>query len=118
MSLYKKAGENILLADSLRVADSFFARLKGLMFSEPLKENEGLLITPCNSVHMMFMKYPIDAVFIDDSGRVEASYPGLKPWTGMTRLHSKAKSCIELKSGVLERFGVRVGDVLLLEKNS
>ena len=58
--------DNSLVGDKIRVADNFWTRFKGLMLAPDLAEGEGLIITPCNSIHMMFMRYPIDAIFIDE----------------------------------------------------
>ena len=41
-----------------KVADRFWSRLRGLIGGPLLKTGEGLLITPCNSVHTHFMGFP------------------------------------------------------------
>ena len=48
-----------------RLADTFWDRFRGLMGSDPLPVGEGILIRPCNSIHMFFMRFAIDAVFLD-----------------------------------------------------
>lgn len=48
-----------------RLANSFFSRLKGLMGQPPPEQGKGLLIRPCNSIHMFFMRFSIDVVFLD-----------------------------------------------------
>ncbi len=52
------------MAGRVRLATSFWARFRGLMGSAPLDADEGLYL-PVNSIHMLFMRFPIDAVFVD-----------------------------------------------------
>lgn len=62
------------------VADTFLSRFLGLMFRRGLPAGEGLLITRCNSIHTFFMRFPIDAVFLDASGAVVRVVRGIPPW--------------------------------------
>ncbi len=102
------------LASDLRIADTLLTRTKGLLGRTSLPEGEGLWIKRCNSIHTVFMKFPIDAVFVDDDLKVISIYHTLKPWR-ITRLHLKASSVFELPAGTLEKLGgVRVGEQLLV----
>ncbi len=56
-----------------------FTRLRGLLGTRNLPESSGLLIEPCNSVHMLGMRYPILAVYLDPGGVVLRSMV-LRPW--------------------------------------
>mgnify|MGYP000891545934 CR=1 FL=1 len=105
-----------MVGDKIKVADSFVKRFKGLMLSNELKDGEGMLIKPCNSIHMMFMKYAIDAIFLDSENRVKAIYENLKPWTGITKIHSDVKSVLELKSGSAKQSGISTGNILTVEE--
>ncbi len=62
-----------------RLADTFIARFMGWMGQSPPPDGEGLLIIPCNSIHMFFMKFPIDAVFMDREFRVVRLVRNLAP---------------------------------------
>lgn len=104
------------VADRVRVADSFWSRFRGLMLSPKPAEGEGLLIQPCNSIHMMFMLYPIDAIFIDAGNKIKALYESLSPWTGLSGWHRDVSSVIELTSGTINKTGVRIDDVLRMEQ--
>lgn len=104
------------VAERVKIADSFWQRFRGLMLSPALSEGEGLLIQPCTSIHMMFMRYPIDAIFIDAGNKIKALYESLSPWTGISGWHRDASSVIELKSGTINRTGVRIDDVLRMEQ--
>ena len=83
------------------------------MLSPALPEGGGLVIEPCNSIHMFFMRYPLDVVFTDAEGRVLFMYRGIKPWR-MGRIVRGAKRAIELPEGTLERTHTEIGDSLKL----
>lgn len=101
------------LARRVERADTFGARLKGLLGRAGLEAEEGLWIEPCDSVHTFFMRFPIDVAFLDREGVVVAAAERLVPWRA-TRIHARARSCVELAAGVLGRYGVRPGARLAL----
>ena len=70
--------ENGATIDCL-VADTFWKRFRGLMGKPPPPNGEGLLIQPCNSIHMFFMRFSIDIVFMDREFRVVKLIRGLAP---------------------------------------
>jgi uncharacterized membrane protein (UPF0127 family) len=82
--------------------------MKGLLGRSELPEEEGILLRPCSSIHMFFMRFPIDAVFLDRDLRVLRVAAELAPW----RLAGKrgAKMVLELPAGRCERVGLREGD--------
>src|SRR4051812_13426039 len=84
-----------LVADKARRAKGFVGRGRGLMLAADLPEGGGLVIEPCNSIHMFFMRYPLDIIFVDKSGVVLFMYQGIKPWR-MGRLVRGARTAIEL----------------------
>ena len=64
---------------SCLVADSFWSRLVGLMGKPKPPNGEGLLIRPCSSIHMFFMRFSIDAVFLDNDYRIVRVVRNLAP---------------------------------------
>ena len=100
------------MAQPLEVATNFIARGIGLMGRGGLPENGGLLIHDCNGIHMMFMRFPIDAVFLDRAGRVVKVFPRLRPWLGLVPFVFGADRVAELPAGAAERLGIRRGDQL------
>jgi len=66
----------------IEIADTFFARFRGLMLRKKLPAGHGLLIAPCNSIHMCFMRFAIDAIFIDKNYKVLKISRNIKPWIG------------------------------------
>jgi uncharacterized membrane protein (UPF0127 family) len=103
----------VVVAGHVEVAGSVLSRFRGLMFRDQLQEGHGLALRPCSSIHMFFMRFPLDVVFVDGDGAVVHVYHGLRPWR-MSRIVRRAKAAIELPDGTLERAGVRVGDVVRL----
>lgn len=101
------------LASDCRVADTFLKRFKGLMGMKILESNSGLLISPCNSIHMCFMKFPIDAVFLDKNNFVLYMVDTLKPWR-VSKIITKAHSVLELPAGTIKASGTQCGDQLKL----
>jgi len=103
------------LATRCRVASSTLDRTVGLLRTPEVAPGEGLLIERSPSIHMFFMRYPIDAVFIDRSGRVTRTVSRLRPWRVVVWARG-ARDCIELPAGALEGTGTLPGDQLILEE--
>jgi uncharacterized membrane protein (UPF0127 family) len=102
-----------IVAEPLEVASNFFTAGLGLMGRARLPENGGLLIHGCNGIHMMFMRFPIDAVFVDKQGRVLKTYERLLPWIGLVPLVWGADKVAELPVGTIRRHAIKPGDQLL-----
>jgi len=102
-----------LLGDAIRLADSSQTRRTGLLKSEKLVAGQGLWIVPCSGIHMFFMKFAIDAVFIDKKRRVRKAVPNLAPWK--IALCLGAHSVIELPVGTIESTQTEKGDQLTLD---
>jgi uncharacterized membrane protein (UPF0127 family) len=96
------------------VADSFFSRAFGLIPRARLRDGEGLLITKTSSITMFFMRFPIDAVFIDRTGHVVRVAADLPPWRLATMARG-ARDVVELPAGTAARTGTQAGDELVLE---
>lgn len=96
---------------SIKIANTFSTRLIGLMFRKTPLNKEGLWITPCNSIHMFFMNFPIDAVFLDKKERIVKLVPDLKPWKFVKPV-AQAHSVVELPAGTIVEFALQEGDFL------
>jgi uncharacterized membrane protein (UPF0127 family) len=99
------------LGDSIREARTLRARVRGLLGRSGLGAGEGLWIEPCSSIHMFFMRFPIDAVFTDRAGRVVRVVPHLEPWR-LAVGGRGARAVLELPMGTIERSATRAGDLL------
>lgn len=89
----------------------------GLMGRPSLAHGGGLWLPGTNGIHMMFMRFPIDAVFVGRAGpdgtrRVVAVREALPAWTGLVPLVRGADGCLELPIGTAATSGTRVGDLI------
>ena len=100
-----------LLAAHARMADTFWARGRGLIGKRPLRPGEALILRPCKGVHTWFMAYPIDVVYVDGADRVLDLDQEMRPWR-LGRPRPRARYVIELPAGTIRRTGTRVGDRL------
>ncbi len=64
----------------VRVAKSLWARMRGLIGVKRLPPDEGLLIERCNCIHTFFMRFAIDATFLDGNDRPVKVVRNIKPW--------------------------------------
>lgn len=94
------------------VAETFWARFKGLMLTENLPERTGLILEPCSSIHMLFMRYPIDVIFTDYVGVVVKVEKRVMPWRMAVLAGGRAARAIECPEGTIESSGTEVGDIL------
>ena len=88
-----------VLATEAREAASFWSRFRGLMLRRRLGEGEALVIRAGGAIHMMFMLFPIDAVFIDGEGVVTGVSKGVRPWIGLASGGKGSKAVIEMAVG-------------------
>ena len=98
----------------VKEAASVWRRLRGLLFSPPLKSDQALWIRPCNSIHMLGMRYAIDVAFLDGNGVVLQVNRCVAP--GRMANCWKARSALEMISGACETHGIRPGAKLSLNR--
>lgn len=107
--IIKKINGEIVCSNAL-LADGFFERAQGLMFSNTIPfEGDGMLIKPCNSIHTFFMNYDLHIIFMDSKNKVIKVIKNMKPWR-MTRMYFTSHQVLELKTD--KDVNVTVGDVL------
>ncbi len=102
-----------VVAERCRVAQGIRQRIFGLHLWPELQTGEGLLLPGANSIDTTFMRYVMDAVFIDGDRRVTKVVHDMKPWR-IVPLARGAKDCIELPGGAAAASGTEVGDELRL----
>ncbi len=104
-----------LVAANVRVADGVWSRFWGLMGKRSLPVGDALLITPCSSVHTFFMRFDMDAIFLDRNNVVVKVVPAMKPFRAA--LGGKgAHSVLEMAAGGAASANVEVGDNLVLSE--
>jgi uncharacterized membrane protein (UPF0127 family) len=100
-----------VLASRCDRAGSFLSRGIGLLGRGGLRDGEGLLITRTSTITMVLMRFAIDAVFIDRSGRVVRAAERIRPWTLLLGARG-ADAVLELPAGTIERTRTQAGDVI------
>lgn len=109
-----------VLAPRVAVGDSLWAKFWGLMGRRSLPDGEALWLPHENGIHMFFMRFPIDAIFVgrpnaDGTRAVLSLHRGLPPWTGIVPLVRGADGVLELPSGVIEASGTELGDAIRID---
>ena len=109
-----------LVASRVEVAAGLWGKFMGLMGRRSLAADTGLWLPDSNGIHMMFMRFPIDAVFVgrpDGEGlrRVVAVHRRLAPWWGMVPLVRGAHGVLELPAGSADASGTALGDQIAFE---
>ena len=101
------------VATRVRHANRAWSRMVGLLGRRRLAEDEGLLLTPCTSVHTLFMLFPIDLLYLNREHVVVKAVRALRPFRLSACLRG-AHSVLELSAGAIEASGTQVGDRLAL----
>ena len=105
----KRTGEQI--AQQVELANTFWGRLKGLMFRKALPAQTALLLDPCPQIHTCFMRFSIDVIFLDENNKVVGVIETMKPWR-MSKWYFGSKRTLELPTGSLKA-SVKEGDELI-----
>ena len=108
-----------VVASRVERASSLWARFLGLMGRASIGADAGLWLTGSNGIHMFFMRFPIDAIFLGRAGahgtrQVLAVRHSLPPWTGIVPFIRGCDSVLELPAGAVAASGTEVGDVVLV----
>jgi uncharacterized membrane protein (UPF0127 family) len=111
-----------VLAGSVEDAAGLWGKFMGLMGRASLAPDAGLWLPDSNGIHMMFMRFPIDAVFVsrpdpsrDGARAVVALRERLPAWRGLVPLVRGAHGVLELPAGTIAASGTAVGDLVALE---
>jgi uncharacterized membrane protein (UPF0127 family) len=85
--------------------------MRGLLGRRDLPQGEGILLRPAGSIHTFFMRFPIDAVFLSETGVVLSIAAGVRPWR--IAACKRSRSVLELAAGESERRGLEVGQTVV-----
>jgi uncharacterized membrane protein (UPF0127 family) len=88
-----------VLASPLEVPNTYIGTGIGLMFRRSFPAGRGILLRHCNGIHMMFVPFPIDAVFLDRRLCVKKVFARLPAWWGLVLFVWGASSVLELPAG-------------------
>jgi uncharacterized membrane protein (UPF0127 family) len=111
-----RRNDGAVVCERCFVADRALPRMKGLLGRRELPAGEGILIKPANSIHMFFMRFSIDAIFLNRDNTVVKVAANLNPWR--TAGARRARSVVELAAGEAGRRGVSVGDHIEIDTNT
>lgn len=111
-----------VIADKCLVAECFFDRLRGLIGKPGLGSGEGMLFPRCNSIHMWFMKFPIDVVFLrieknadgTTKWKVTSVREGAMPWKLLPLTDRRASETLELPVGTIRQHAICAEDELCI----
>lgn len=120
MTRVRNVERQTILAEQVESADLLWAKFCGLMGRPSLADGAGLWLAGSNGIHMMFMRFPIDAVFVgkvdaDGTRPVVAARRALRAWTGLVPLVRGAHGVIELPVGAIDASSTLVGDRVRLD---
>jgi uncharacterized membrane protein (UPF0127 family)/CheY-like chemotaxis protein len=101
-----------VLCERAHVAATALTRMRGLLGRRTLPVGDGLFLSPTPSIHTLFMRFPIDAVFVDDDLHVVKLVGNLRPWRAAAS--TIASSVLEIAPGQAAIRGLSVGDELAL----
>ena len=90
-----------ILGVEAEVARSFAERARGLIGRRSLAPGCGLLIERCNAIHTFFMRFPIDATFLDGRGGVVKTVRNIRPWRLWVWGGWRARSVLETASQIM-----------------
>lgn len=98
------------VVSKVRKTTNFFDRMRGLLGTEKLRADEGLLITPCSSVHTFGMGYTIDVLFLDKQLTIVKMARSLRPW----RMAASGASSmvLELANNSIDNLHFEIGQQL------
>jgi uncharacterized membrane protein (UPF0127 family) len=111
-----------ILAERLEDGSSFWAKFMGLMGRASLPPGDGLWLPGENGIHMLFMRFPIDVVFVspplgEPNGRRRVLFvrSSVRPWRGVVWRVARAKGVLELPVGTIASTNTNVGDEIEIE---
>ncbi len=109
MNLRRFIKGSVVLVGEVETASGVLARMKGLLGRTGLGPGKGMYITPCMSIHTFFMRFPIDAIFLDRQCRVVSIRRNIRPWR-IAWGGFAAAGVLEVESGWLAPSAVIPGD--------
>ena len=110
-------GRQEIVAKKVKLANTVFTRLIGLMGKKYLAPDEALVIEPCAQVHTMFMRFSIDLLFLDQDNYILKTVEGLPPYRVSPKV-AGARKVVELASGTISQKHIAVGEQCVIEPSS
>ncbi|MCG3208744.1 MAG: hypothetical protein FOGNACKC_02356 [Anaerolineae bacterium] len=105
---------HIALISRGRLANTFWTRLRGLLGTDALQHGEGLILAGEKSIHTLFMRFPIDVVYVDKDYSVIRTTPNMVPYR-LGPFVARSAYVLEMPVGVITQTSTQVGDQLKFE---
>ena len=116
MMILKSNGKCI--ASDMEFAQGLLSQTKGLMFRKRISDDYALVFVLAKprmiSIHMLFVWFPIDVLFLDENKRIVKT-AHLRSWTGLASSSEKIKYIIEIPEGSIPKNGLVVGEGLIFD---
>lgn len=105
---------NVFLVSQGRVANTFWLRLRGLLGVASLQQEEGLILVGEKSIHTLFMKFPLDVVYVDKNHKVVRADINMMPYR-LGPFVVQSAYVVEMPVGTIANTATEVGDQLKFE---
>lgn len=99
------------ISRNVMMANTFFKRLKGLMFTKELSPDSAMLIHPCSEIHTFFMNYRIDVLYLNINNVILSIDENMEPGK-VGKYRKGAVAVIELPAGRVMETGTKVGQTV------
>jgi len=109
----RRTTDGAVVCERCEIPESALGRTRGLLGRDGLEPGSGMLLDRAPSIHMFFMRFPVDVVFLDRDRRVVRVVERLRPWRVASA--RRAAAALELPAGAAAAMGVEVGDALDFE---
>ena len=109
--IVRNTSRDRVLGDRIREARGFWSRGRGLMFVSGLESGEGLVIDPCTSIHTLWMRFPLDVLYMDREGTIIRADERMRPWR-IGPVFTGSRWVIELPPGTISATGTMAGDTI------
>ena len=98
-----------IVASCFDIASNPLTRMKGLIGRAQMPQDWALVIRPCSSIHMMFMRFAIDVIFVDDQNKVVGLVKAIKPFC-ISPVFWDSAYAVELAAGTIQATRTNLGD--------
>ncbi|MEM2138956.1 MAG: DUF192 domain-containing protein [Candidatus Woesearchaeota archaeon] len=103
--MIKNISKNIVICNNKKILKNVFEKALGLMFSKPINDIGYVFVfdkIQKVSLHMFFVFFPIDVVFLDENKKVVEIKENFRPFSFYTS-KNKVKYVIEMPFGSVKK---------------
>jgi uncharacterized protein len=115
IAIIQNTTRGTIIAERAELARTFATRGKGLMGREQFTLGDGLVIDPEWSIHMFFMRFPIDVLFVSKEHIVVGLKRTLPPWAPFAGVAPwRGRYVVELPVGAIDASQTALGDTIMI----